>query len=98
LKEKKGMKQLTVNARDKMLAEKRDDNHVYPEIQVREVVDISELRDPIRNLEEKKIRDPDPKLRWRTAMAQGSDAVAREPRSAKSSFQLYAASKDLARE
>ena len=94
------MKQLMASARDTMAGEKRDDSHVYREIRVREIVGISQLRDPIQNLEEKSVRGRGRRLRRRKAMIQGSDTRAPELPSAKSflAFQLYAAFEDLARE
>lgn len=82
-KEMRGTKELTVSARDTIEVEKRDDNQVYQEIQVAVIVVISQLRDPIRNLE--KIQDRGRRLRRRKEMVQGIDAVVPEPLRAKSS-------------
>lgn len=91
------MKLLTVSAKDMMAVEKRDENHVYRGIQVREIAEISQLRDPIRNLE--KIQGRCLNLRQRKETVQGSDTVAPEPlRKSSLPFRLYAASEDLTRE
>ena len=88
---------MTVTERDTTAVEKMDENHVYPEIQVQEIVEISQRRDPIRNLCEK-VRGRGRMLRRRVEIVKQSDAAAPDPQSASSSlpFRRYPSFEDLA--